>query len=119
EGEVRVVMRAAPISARECRLDIDVVDTGIGMTADRVQELFEPFTQEDASSSRNFGGTGLGLAISRRLARMLGGDVQVQSTLGKGSRFRVEIVAETGGPYCAPVAAGVNSAPTVSEGSLG
>ncbi len=105
-GGVRVLVRTAPTSIGACRLEIDVVDTGIGMTADHAKRLFEPFTQEDASSSRNFGGTGLGLAISRRLARTLGGDIRVESTVGKGSRFHLEIAAETGGSVALPVAAG-------------
>jgi len=64
-----------------------VEDTGVGIEADQVDKLFEPFEQADTSSTRRFAGTGLGLAITRHLARMMGGDVGVSSTRGEGSRF--------------------------------
>ena len=70
-----------------------VSDTGIGIPADKLDELFDPFTQVDASASRHYGGTGLGLAICRRLARALGGDVEVASQLGRGSTFTLTIEA--------------------------
>jgi len=68
-----------------------VSDTGIGMTPEQVARLFQPFTQADSSTTRRYGGTGLGLAISRRLCRMLGGDVTVESDSGKGSTFTVRL----------------------------
>lgn len=94
-GQVVVHVRLA-----ECREDgkvrllFDVIDTGIGMTDDQISGLFKPFTQADASTSRKFGGTGLGLSISRRLARLLGGDISVSSSLGSGSRFTLDLIAE-------------------------
>lgn len=71
----------------------DVIDTGIGLSESQIERLFQPFTQADESTTRRFGGTGLGLSISRKLARMLGGDITVQSRLGEGSCFRVELAA--------------------------
>jgi len=69
----------------------DVVDTGVGMTDLQVSALFKPFTQADASTTRRFGGTGLGLTIARRLAQLLGGDINVRSVQGNGSTFTVTI----------------------------
>jgi len=75
----------------EPMLEFRISDTGIGMTADQLQAVFQPFTQADETVTRRFGGTGLGLTISRKLARMLGGDIQVESERGKGSTFTVTI----------------------------
>jgi signal transduction histidine kinase/CheY-like chemotaxis protein len=73
------------------RLEFAVSDTGIGMTPEQVARLFEPFSQADASTSRNYGGTGLGLALTRHFCRMLGGDVTVASEAGEGSTFTVTL----------------------------
>jgi signal transduction histidine kinase len=66
-----------------------VQDTGIGMTAEQMQNLFCAFTQADASTTRKYGGTGLGLTITRKLCQMMGGDVTVESEWGKGSTFTI------------------------------
>jgi len=68
-----------------------VRDSGIGISQDNLEVLFKPFSQADASTTRKYGGTGLGLAISRSYAKMLGGDIQVESALGKGSNFTVRL----------------------------
>ena len=68
-----------------------VQDTGIGMTPDQSEKLFQAFTQADASTGRKYGGTGLGLAICRRFCRMMGGDVTVASELGRGTTFTARI----------------------------
>jgi CheY-like chemotaxis protein len=73
------------------RLGIDVVDTGIGIPSHRLESIFDPFTQADASTTRHFGGTGLGLAISRRFAEALGGTLAATSQPGQGSSFTVTL----------------------------
>jgi signal transduction histidine kinase/DNA-binding response OmpR family regulator len=76
-------------------IKFDVTDTGVGMLETQIRKLFQPFTQADESTTRKFGGTGLGLTISKRLAKLLGGDIDVTSTPRKGSTFSLTI---NGGP---------------------
>jgi signal transduction histidine kinase len=66
---------------------VDVIDTGVGIAPEHIEQVFEPFWQVEQAITRRTGGTGLGLSVSRRLALMLGGDVTVSSTVGEGSRF--------------------------------
>ena len=86
-GHITVRAEVAKEDANGLLLRCSVQDTGMGMTPEQQTSLFEAFQQADASITRRFGGTGLGLAISRQLARLMGGDVGVQSTLGAGSEF--------------------------------
>jgi signal transduction histidine kinase/CheY-like chemotaxis protein len=88
-------------------LVLRVKDTGIGMTPDQLKRLFEAFSQADVSTSRRYGGTGLGLAITRRVCRIMGGDVTVESEVGRGSTFtaRLPAVAPAVSGAAAPVAA--------------
>ncbi|MGE3680818.1 MAG: response regulator [Bdellovibrionales bacterium] len=94
EGEVNVHVRrgilAGDSNPEDVRIEVVVQDTGVGMGADHKQNLFQPFSQGDASTSKRFGGTGLGLVISRQLAQLLGGNVTLEhSERGEGSEFRV------------------------------
>jgi CheY-like chemotaxis protein/anti-sigma regulatory factor (Ser/Thr protein kinase) len=102
-GTVRLDARATLTDSR-WHLKFSVRDTGIGMTQEQLEKLFQPFVQADSSMSRRFGGTGLGLAISRRLAKMLGGEIEVESRPGMGSVFHLTLVAEAAGdsPNCQP-----------------
>ena len=86
-GEVVIAVEIVEREARSVRLRFEVRDSGIGMSADERRRLFQPFTQGDSSTSRRYGGTGLGLSISRHLVRMMGGEIDVESTPGLGSRF--------------------------------
>lgn len=87
-GQIKVV------ASREGKiLHLSVADTGIGIPADRLEVMFQPFTQADSSTTRQFGGTGLGLAICSQLAGLMDGAIQVRSTLGEGSTFILSIPA--------------------------
>ena len=91
QGGVNIIVSLLNPEGDDPQLEFAVSDTGIGMTPAQITTLFQPFQQVDNSTSRKYGGTGLGLTISRRLARLLGGDVYAESTLGAGSVFRATI----------------------------
>ena len=78
----------------------EVIDTGIGMSQEQVQRIFDAFTQADQSIERRYGGTGLGLTLSRQLAQMLGGEILVESVLGTGSSFLLELPATAAAAEC-------------------
>lgn len=96
-GGVTVRVRVAPspktdgVVGPRVHLKIEVVDTGIGIDPGRVNQLFEPFVQEDGSITRRYGGTGLGLTITRQLADMMGGTIEVTSEPGRGSTFAFQL----------------------------
>lgn len=90
-GEVRLVISGVPGALR-----LAIRDTGIGIAADRLERIFDPFAQADASMSRRFGGTGLGTTISRQLVELMGGRITVESEVGRGSVFTVDLPLPAG-----------------------
>jgi signal transduction histidine kinase/CheY-like chemotaxis protein/HPt (histidine-containing phosphotransfer) domain-containing protein len=94
QGSVAVNLECSPPVNGYVNVTIRVSDTGLGISEEKLPSIFEKFTQADGSITRKYGGTGLGLAITRRLAEMHGGDVRVESQLGKGSIFRVTLPCE-------------------------
>jgi signal transduction histidine kinase/CheY-like chemotaxis protein len=86
-GEVRLTVSVQQTMGDQALLRFQVSDTGIGLSPEQIGKLFKSFAQADASTTRNFGGTGLGLAISKSLVEAMGGEVGVDSVLGKGSTF--------------------------------
>jgi signal transduction histidine kinase len=93
EGEVRVRVSSAERDEGRVDLHFEVSDTGIGIPADRLDRLFQSFSQVDASTTRQYGGTGLGLAICKQLCGLMGGRIWVESEIGKGSTFHFTIAA--------------------------
>jgi signal transduction histidine kinase/DNA-binding response OmpR family regulator len=101
KGSVNVHQRVVAGAEGKLKMVLDVSDTGSGIPADKVPLIFEKFTQADSSISRKYGGTGLGLAITKRLVELQGGQIRVESRVGRGSTFTVEIPFETA-PAAAP-----------------
>lgn len=90
-GKIRLKASVQPQAGGLCRLDVSVSDTGIGIPASALNQLFEPFQQVDTSTTRKFGGTGLGLSITKRLVKAMSGDISVQSGTG-GSTFFLHLL---------------------------
>src|SRR5207245_2680628 len=86
-GEIVIAIEVLEKTDESAQLRFAVHDTGIGMSAEQQLGLFQSFTQADSSTSRRYGGTGLGLAISRHLVKLMGGELDVESALDRGSCF--------------------------------
>lgn len=93
-GEIVLTIRSEFLDADKIKLSFDVMDTGIGIDSKNMDKLFQPFIQEDASTTRNYGGTGLGLAISKELVKLMGGNISVESQQGVGSVFSFSIIVQ-------------------------
>jgi len=99
EGRGAVISPAPPLLRPPAQITFKVIDTGIGLKPEQMERLFQPFTQAEASTTRNYGGTGLGLVISRHYCRMMGGDITVASNgiPGAGSTFTIHLPVEYNG----------------------
>jgi CheY-like chemotaxis protein/nitrogen-specific signal transduction histidine kinase/HPt (histidine-containing phosphotransfer) domain-containing protein len=91
EGEVIITARIGNETLDKVNIEFSVSDTGTGIPKEKIKMIFEAFTQADGSVTRGYGGSGLGLAISRQLARLMGGEITVESSVGKGSTFRFDL----------------------------
>ncbi|MDR1625531.1 MAG: response regulator [Spirochaetia bacterium] len=107
-GSLRLEARLLEEAEDTCTLCITVRDTGIGITPEQQSRLFASFTQAESSTSRKYGGTGLGLAISRGIVRMMGGDITVDSEVGKGSTFTASVKLGRAKETQPPVPSGKN-----------
>jgi signal transduction histidine kinase/CheY-like chemotaxis protein len=90
-GHVRVVLKVETVAGGDPRLRYSVEDTGVGISAEAMERLFQPFAQADSSTARHFGGTGLGLVICKQLVEMMGGQIEAKSAPGRGSVFSFTI----------------------------
>jgi signal transduction histidine kinase len=87
QGSVALRVAAKDVSSSEVLLYCSVTDTGMGIPQEKCKTIFEAFSQADGSTTRQFGGTGLGLTISSQLAKMMGGEIWLESEVGVGSTF--------------------------------
>ncbi len=105
-GQITLSVKREQDDAGQTWMEFEVADSGIGIAADKIDELFEEFTQADASTTREYGGTGLGLAITKRFCEMLGGTIECRSTLGEGSAFIMRLPADRNSKDPQPARAG-------------
>ena len=116
---VLVAVRPLEITDTSCRVECEVIDSGIGIAAEALEQIFESFTQANERILDEFGGTGLGLAICRRLASALSGSIGVTSVLGEGSRFRIDARFELPPAQSKPESTGEPQHDRVLDGSSG
>ena len=105
-GHVMIEAEVLARDSKNCHLRFSVHDTGIGIPTHKIENLFEKFTQADASNTRQYGGTGLGLALSRKLVGLMGGEIKVDSSDGAGSVFSFDLVLPLAAGNLEPRASG-------------
>jgi PAS domain S-box-containing protein len=92
QGEIKIVVTLESINDGRLKIQNSIIDTGIGIPADKINKLFKPFSQIDGTEGKNFGGTGLGLVICKEFTNLMEGDISVKSNEGKGSQFNFSVV---------------------------
>jgi two-component system, sensor histidine kinase len=97
-GSVQLIARCQPLDNQQCRVELAVIDSGIGIAQEKQTLIFQPFRQADGSTVRRFGGSGLGLAIVQKLCELMNATIELESTSGSGSKFQVSFVATTRRP---------------------
>jgi signal transduction histidine kinase len=113
-GRVALLVERAGVEGNQSMLRFTVEDSGIGIAAEELERLFQPFSQVDASTTRKYGGTGLGLAICRQLVALMGGEIAVESRLGVGSRFSFTVRVGLAGPAAAAPPPAADAGPAAS-----
>jgi len=117
-GRITIELDVLQLTSESCRVRLSVIDTGMGIPLGKQSGIFDAFTQADSSTTRRFGGTGLGLAISRQLAELMDGNVGLESELGEGSSFWLELPLGLGEVPAAPARA-AGPAESSLDASLG
>jgi len=97
-GSVQLIARCEQQGDQQCRVELAIIDSGIGIAQDKQTLIFQPFRQADGSTMRRFGGSGLGLAIVQKLCELMGATIELESTAGRGSKFQVGFTAATRRP---------------------
>ena len=102
QGKVSLELRRLTRNSGQACVECRVIDTGVGLTPKQQAKLFQPFTQADSSTTRKYGGTGLGLSICKTLVERMGGEISVESEIGRGSTFTFTFALQEASPTAAP-----------------